>query len=238
MMRRAKISFVLTTIYFAFAASSLAAQGDMHFGDVPATTDLTPSQRTFAEAYLAALTGSDIERYKRLLHPATRACMNKDNADYFDMIFKRRVGKVATSPRLSVEKLPEKFEMFDAMSARGWIYTVRPTHAFYIELATRGASLSSIPVFGALDKGAWYEVLPCPSAMAMGDLRLTQQKNDPETAKVRELAASMRDPLRAEVLALLKADKPVRAARRYAEAMHVDLTLAARVVDALDLEKL
>lgn len=237
MMRRAKSSFVLTTILTALAASSLGAQGNMHFGDTPATTDLTPAQRTFAEAYLAAVTGSDIERYKRLLHPATRACMNKDNADYFDQIFKRRVGKVAASPRLSVEKLPENFDMFDAMNARGWIYAVRPTHAFYIELATRGVSQSSIPVFGALDKGAWYEVLPCPSAQALGDLRLEEQKNDPETAKVRELAASMRDPLRAEVLALLKAEKPVRAAKRYAEAMHVDLTLAARVVEALDLEK-
>jgi hypothetical protein len=68
-------------------------------------------------------------------------------------------------------------------------------------------------------------------------MRVTQQKNEAEAAKARQLAASMKDPLRAEILALLKQDKPVSAAKRYAEAMHVDLTLASRVVDALELEK-
>jgi hypothetical protein len=237
MMRRAQRLLVLTAVLTAFAGSSLAAQGGMHLGDVPATTDLTPSQRTFAQAYLTAVTGPDIERYKVLLHPATRACMNKDNADFFETIFKRRVGHVAVSPRLSVEKVPEKFEMLDAMNARGWIYPARPTHVFHIQVASRGTNQSEIMAFGALDNGVWYEVLPCPSAKALGDMRVTQQKNEAEAAKARQLAASMKDPLRAEVLALLKADKPVSAAKRYAEAAHVDLTVASRVVDALKQEK-
>ncbi len=64
-------------------------------------------------------------------------------------------------------------------------------------------------------------------------MRATQAKNEAEEAKARQLAASMKDPLRAELLALLKADRPVSAAKRYAEATHVDLMLASRVVDAL-----
>jgi hypothetical protein len=230
-MRRTKRWLVLTTLLTAFSASPLAAQ--IHFGDVPATTDLTPSQRTFAQAYLSAVTGPDIERYKVLLHPATRACMNADNADFFATIFKRRVGHIAVSPRLSVEKLPEKFEMLDAMNANGWIYPVRPTHVFHIEVASKGTNLSEISAFGVLDKGAWYEVLPCPTAKVLADMRVRQQKNDAEAAKARQLAASMKDPLRAEILALLKQDKPVSAAKRYAEVMHVDLTTATGVVDAL-----
>jgi hypothetical protein len=234
-MRRTQFSLLLATL-FAAVTPPLRAQINMHLGDSSATTDMTPSQRTFAQAYLTAATGPDIERYKVLLHPGTRACMNKDNADFFAVIFKRRVGHVAVSPRLSVEKIPEKFEMFDAMSAHGWIYPVRPTHIFHIEVASKGAKLSEIMAFGALDKGAWYEVLPCPSAKALGEMRVTQQKNDAEKAKAHQLAASMKDPLRAELLALLKADRPVSAAKRYAEATHVDLTLASRVVDAM-LEK-
>ncbi len=152
----------LAVLLAASGASPLRAQITLHMGDSSATTDMTPSQRAFAQAYLTAATGSDIERYKVLLHPGTRACMNKDNADFFDVIFKRRVGHVAVSPRLSVEKIPAKFEMFDAMTARGWIYPVRPTHIFHIEVASKGTKLSEIMAFGALDKGAWYEVLPCP----------------------------------------------------------------------------
>lgn len=232
-MRRAQLSLVLAVLLVASASSPLRAQISTRLGDSAATTNLTPSQRTFGQAYLTAVTGSDIERYKLLLHPATRACMNADNADFFALIFKRRVGHVAVSPRVSVEKIPEKYEMFDAMSAHGWIYPVRPTHIFHIEVASRGTHLSEIMAFGALDKGAWYEVLPCPSAKALGDMRVSQQKDAAETAKAHELAASMRDPLRAEMLAFLKADQPVSAAKRYAEVTHVDLTLASRVVDAL-----
>ena len=157
-MRRVPRSLVFATIFSVFATSSLSAQ--IRLGDAAARTEMTASQRSFAEAYLAAVTGSDIERYKILLHPATRACMNADNADFFALIFKRRVGHVAVAPRLSVEKVPEKYEMFDAMSAHGWIYPVHPSYIFHIEVASKGTKLSEIMAFGALDKGSWYEVLP------------------------------------------------------------------------------
>src|ERR1700694_4905391 len=130
-MSRTRSSFLLTTILTVFATSALGAQSRSRFGDTWPTTDQTPSQSTFANAYLAAVTGSDIERYKKLLHPATHACMNSDNADYFKKIFDRRVGRAAPNARLSVETLPAKFAMFDALTAQGWVYNVRPTHAFH-----------------------------------------------------------------------------------------------------------
>ena len=40
--------------------------------------------------------------------------------------------------------------------------------------------------------------------------------------------------LKAEVLAFLEQDRPVSAAKRYADATHVDLTTASRVIDALE----
>ena len=236
-MRTIKTLFVFTSILIASSALPLNAQMGMHFGNAPATTVLTSSQRTFAESYLAAVTGWDIERYKRLLHPATRACMNKDNAAYFNTIFDRRVGKIATNPILSVEKLPEKFEMFDAMNARGWKYDVRPTHAFHIDLVSTGPKQSAIAAFSALDAGVWYEVLPCPNGKALIDMRQAKLKDEAQWAKARKLAGSMRDPLRGEVLAFLKQDRPVSAAKVYSERAHVDLTLASRVIDVLEKEK-
>ena len=182
-MRTTKTLFVFTSILIASSALPLNAQMGMHFGNAPATTVLTSSQRTFAESYLAAVTGWDIERYKRLLHPATRACMNKDNADYFNTIFDRRVGKIATNPILSVEKLPEKFEMIDAMNARGWKYDVRPTHAFHIDLVSTGPKQSAIAAFSALDAGVWYEVLPCPNGKALIDMRQAKLKDEAQQQK-------------------------------------------------------
>ncbi len=236
-MRGTGRSLKLASILIASAAFPLNAQTGMHFGDASPTTVLTTSQRKFAESYLAAVTGSDIERYKALLHPATRSCMNKDNADYFKTIFDRRVGKAATNPVLSVEKLPEKFELFDAMSARGWKYDVRPTHAFHINLVSTGSNQSEIAAFSALDAGVWYEVLPCPNGKALIDMRQAKLKDEAEWARARSLAASLRNPLRAEVFAFLKQDRPVSAAKKYSEGARVDLTLASRVVDVLEKEK-
>ena len=233
-MRTTGRSLTFASILVASAALPLNAQIGMHFGDAEPTTVLTTSQRKFAESYLAAVTGSDIERYKRLLHPATRACMNKDNADYFKTIFDRRVGKVSTNPVLSVEKLPEKFEMFDAMSARGWKYDVRPTHAFHIDLVSTGPKQSAIAAFSALDAGVWYEVLPCPNGKALIDMRQAKLRDEAEWARARSLAAALRNPLRAEVLAFLKQDRPVSAAKKYSDGAHVDLTLASRVIDVLE----
>lgn len=236
-MRSSAKSLAISSIFVASIALPLDAQIGVQFGDVPPTTVLTTSQRKFAESYLAAVTGSDIESYKRLLHPSTRACMNKDNADYFQTIFDRRVGKDASKPVLSVEKLPEKFAMIDAMNARGWKYDVRPSHAFHIDLVATGRKQSALVVLSALDAGVWYEVLPCPNGKALIDMREAKLRDEAQWAKARKLAASMRGPLRAEVLAFIKADRPVSAAKRYAEATHTDMTLASRVVDVLEKEK-
>jgi hypothetical protein len=233
-MHRPSRSFFLATIVTALIASSLEAQTGMQFGDAAPTTVLTTSQRTFAESYLAAITGMDIERYKRLLHPSTRACMNSENADYFKLIFDRRVGKDAVNPRLTVEKLPEKFEMIEALNAHGWTYAVRPTHAFHIDLVSTGPKQSMIVAFAALDNASWYEVLPCPSGKALEQMRQAQARDAAEKVKARQLATALRDPLRGELLAFLKQDRPVSAAKRYADATHVDLSLASRVIDALE----
>ena len=235
-MQATQKAHFLASILIASAALPLNAQIGMQFGNTAPTTVLTTSQRRFAESYLAAVTGSDIERYKQLLHPATRACMNKDNADYFQTIFDRRVGKDSAHPILSVEKLPEKFEMFDAMNARGWKYDVRPTHAFHIDLVSTGPKQSAIAAFSALDAGIWYEVLPCPNGKALLDMRQAKLRDDAEWMRARQLAKSLHGPLRKEVLAFLEQDRPVSAAKRYSEARHVDLTLASRVIDVLEKE--
>ena len=171
------------------------------------------TSRTNSE-YISRYYGNDIEAYKLLLHPATRSCMNKDNADYFKTIFDRRVGKTAVKPVLSVEKLPEKFEMFDAMSARGWKYDVRPTHAFHIDLVSTGPKQSAIAAFSALDAGVWYEVLPCPNGKALIDMRQAKLRDEAEWARARIWRRRYATPAR-DVLAFLEQDGRI-AAKRYA----------------------
>ena len=47
------------------------------------------------------------------------------------------------------------------------------------------------------------------------------------------LAAELKDPLRSEIMALIKEGRLMSATKRYSEATNVDLTMAYRVVDVL-----
>jgi hypothetical protein len=170
-MRSTARSLVLTSILGALTASPLAAQAEMRFGHSAPTTVLTAAQTTFAESYVAAVTRMDIERYKLHLHSTTLACMNSDNADYFKLIFDHRIGKDTNHPRVSVERLPEKARVIDAMNARGWRYPVTPTHAFHINLVSTSPTRSTMVVFAILDDDVWYEILPCPSGHALDEMR-------------------------------------------------------------------
>jgi len=56
-MLSSKKSLAIASILIASIALPLDAQIGMQLGDAPPTTVLTTSQRAFAEAYLAAVTG-------------------------------------------------------------------------------------------------------------------------------------------------------------------------------------
>lgn len=232
-MQRPFRSILCTAILFATTASTVGAQVlRINLGG-DTTSILTPAQRAFNDRYLAAVTGPDIERYKALLHPGTRACMSAANADYFEVIFKRRVNNVATSPKVSVETLPDSVSLLKAFEAHGYLYPIRPTHAFYMDLVSTGPKQSSIAAFAVLDKNTWYEVIPCPTPKALDLMRKSKARDDSVSARARTLLGDLRDPLRAELLALLKQDLSVSAKKKYAEVAKVDMTTAVRVVDGL-----
>jgi hypothetical protein len=235
MIRSMRLGVAIGFAMLTIATPSATAQTTMRmqFGDTPPTEKLTMSQRTFATAYVRAVTGRDLRQYRRLIHPASLACWRPDNEEIFQDVFSRHQGLVVRDPRITVESLPPTLKLFDFMAKQGLDYPVRPTHAFYVDLstATDGRLLAAFSVL--LDR-SWYEVLPCPTAEAVVRYREKKAKDTADETKARELAASVRDPLRAELLALLKEGKSVSAMKKYAEVTGVDLAMARRVVKAME----
>src|SRR2546423_2827093 len=160
---RISLSSAVAAAVVTLVAVRGGAQG-ISFAGSPVRTELTPPEKAFVQSYVAAVTGTDIDLYKRLLHPGTRACMNAANAKYFDWVLKRRVGRQVRNPLYTVQTVPAKFGMFSALESQGYQYPVKPTQAFHMNLVTTGDEQSSISAFAALDNGKWYEVLPCPAA--------------------------------------------------------------------------
>ena len=220
-------SLIFTSIAIVALASQLGAQSR---GE---SSSIMPAHRTFAQEYVSAITSPDIERYKKLLHPRTRTCINAQNGDFFKSIFERRVNRTARNPQTRVEKLKD-FRMFHPTRSNGLSYPARPSHIFHIDLVSGGPRQSALIIYAAREAGIWYEVLPCPSSKSLEMMRESQRRDAAETMKARALADSLQDPLRTELLNLLQAEGPVSATRRYAEATMQDLTMARRVVKALE----
>ena len=232
-MLNSQKSSILALIVAAAFVSPLGAQELIGARDKSPVAQMTPAQQTFAQEYIAAITGSDIERYKRLLHPRTRACINADNADFFNNIFSRRVGRSAKNPRTSLEKITNS-AMFSPARSNGVSYPARPSHLLHINLVSTASKQYALSVYLVRETGLWYEVLPCPSAKSLVALREATRKDAEENLKARAMADSLQDPLRTELVNLLQAEGPLVATQRYAEATQVDPALARRVVKALE----
>lgn len=227
-MLRTRVS-VLAALLVTSVGSPLSGQSLTFKGGT--TIPFSPSQRAFAEAYLKAISGSDIRRYKELLHPATRACIeNEANTDYFSTILARRVRQDTAKPKMYMMAVAPEFPMFDYTAKQGLNYPVRPTHALNIDL-TQSATLLA---FVVSDGTRWYEVLPCPSAQALENMKQAKLKGRADNERARVLAAELKDPLRSEIMGMVKQRHLISAAKRYSEATNVDLTMAYRVVDVLD----
>jgi hypothetical protein len=234
-MRRIARGLVAGCAMVAAAVPSATAQETMRmrFGDKWPTADLTRSQRTFAKAYLRAVTEPDVRRYMRLVHPASLACRRKENEEFFADLFARHHGLSTRQPQVLVESLPPAALLFDFIAKQGFTYPVRPTHVFHVDVISTGDDQRRLGAFSVLVDGSWYEVLPCPNAEAAARYRTKKAQAATDDAKARELAASMRDPLRAEIVALLKEGKKVSAIKKYGEVTGVDLAMAKRVVEAV-----
>jgi hypothetical protein len=233
-MRSIDKTALYATILLASTIAPLNAQLRVKLGESEPTTELTPAQRAFTTAYIAAVTGPDISRYKALLHPGSRACMNPANAEYFETMFKRRTAQVAKSPKVSVQTVPDTVGLIRMMEASGLVYPARPTHAFHIDLVSTGPKQLTFSAFSVLEKGRWYEIVPCPTAKALEMMKAARARNDSLSARAKQLLKDLRDPLRGELLALLKDGQSSTAKMKYAEAAKVDLPTAVRVVNGLE----
>jgi hypothetical protein len=133
-----------------------------------------PAQQTFVREYMAALASKDVAALERQIHPASRACMNEANRDFFDFVFARALdSRPAASYQLTdVSPAPAGGPPFwPAGFAR---YPVRPTHQVQIDFETApGRHIALVRVI-ARSGGAWFEVMPCPTAEGLQAFRRRQ----------------------------------------------------------------
>jgi hypothetical protein len=190
--------------------------------------------RRFAEQYVAAARARDAERYRRLVHPKSLACITDETRDFYDDWTARafrwkwdgpyRIVAVRAVAKGAPPSLPRGMA----------VYPVAPTHQIQIDLEMSATRSASLVAEIAASAGVWLQVLPCPTAEGLTEFRSARQATVAQEARAHALTAGLAAPLRAELTALLKAGRRIDAMRRYAAASGEDITMARRVIDLLE----
>jgi hypothetical protein len=124
----------------------------------------------FLSKWMEAVQDKDPTAYRKLIHPSSKTCLSGEKEDFITRHVATKLAlEISESITLSSLKLPanaiETGEFFS--------YAEPPTHLLTVNLGSRSLSMGVL-----LDKGRWFEVLPCVSDKGMQMLRQQWSSTD------------------------------------------------------------
>jgi hypothetical protein len=192
----------------------------------PQTQESTPDLKNFAAQYVAAINTKDASRFEALYGSQSRACIAAEDKDFYN----------TTLHGLWREPIPANYTVtvsavnennLKAIETFG-NFPVKPTRELHID-HQQGDDLTSVVLYLIKENGRWVADQPCPTAEAI------KQFHDNRAARehYKTLAQSIRDPLRSELIGLLRRHETASAIDRYHQASGQDMQTSMLVLDAL-----
>ena len=192
------------------------------------------AQQKFARDYMAAVTSRDLAALKRLVHPASLACIDDTTRDFFDVLFGRQLRERPISTYRLTRVGPFKGAPSSLVPPEYVRYPVSPTHEVQIDFETGPNRSTTLIRAIAFTNGAWFEVLVCPTAEGLRVFRQRQQAAEQQRARASQLATAIQEPLLSELRQLLSQQHRMQAIKKYQEQSGVDTTTAVAVIDVLE----
>jgi hypothetical protein len=217
---------ILKTIAASVIGLALAGATQSQEGQ-PATGEL----KTFAAQYVAALNSKDSAKLLALQNPKSIACMTGENKDYYDFVLTASSReKVPVNYTASVLPLNEgNMKALESMGGRWPIQPVRELHIDY----QQGDDSGSVIVYLVQQNGKWTGDFLCVTEAAVKQFREGKADREAAMARYKVLADGIKDPLRSELIGLLRAHETGRATDRYREATGQDTKTSMLVMGAL-----
>jgi len=196
-----------------------------------AQSDDPKHPEVFARRYVDAVGSKNPERFKALLHPKCLACINAQNQEFYDSVFSNWLKEtIPANYKTTVEPVARDQWL---LLENELVYPLRPSHQVQIDFNTGAYSSTTEVLFVVYDAGRWQQVLPCPGPDTIAKMRVHKEESAKQDRRAQQLAANLPDPLRVELMDLLRKGQRVDAMKRYAAASGEDLTMAVRVVELL-----
>lgn len=192
----------------------------------PATVD------EFVRSYVSSINAHDLAANRALWHSKSRACINSDSTEFYDRAFKvsSRHGIPADYKFTAKPVGPDEKLGFEGYAT----YPVRPTQVVQIDY-TQGMENSGTVIFWLAQEGkGWAEVFPCATTDTLRDFKTRLPEIKANEEKTKALADAVPEPLRSELVALLRQGQSSTAATRYAEATKQDRATAMYVIEEME----
>jgi hypothetical protein len=186
--------------------------------------------KNFVTQYVAATNAKDTARLRSFLYTKSLACIMPENKDYYDAMASHIGEPIPPNYKFSV--MPVNEGNLKALEGMGQRWTVKPMQELHIDYQ-QGDDVGSYIVYLIHENGRWFQDFPCATDAAIKQYRDNAVANEAALAHYKALAADIKDPLRSELLGLLRAHETGRATDRYHEATGQDYKTSMYVMNAL-----
>ena len=189
--------------------------------------------KNFVTQFVAATNSMDIARQRSFLYPKSLACITSENKDYYDAMAKHTRDPIPPNYKFSLMAVNEG--NLKALESMGEIWTVKPAQELHIDYQ-QGDDVGGYVVYLIRENGRWFYDYPCATDAAIKEYRDNAAANEAALVHYKALASEIKEPLRSELLDLLRAHKTGTATDRYHQATGEDYKTSMYVMNALKAE--
>ena len=189
--------------------------------------------KAFVTEYVAAYNAKDAARLQALYDSKSRACITAEDKDYYD----------ATLALMWREPIPAKYTFtvsavnennLKAIETFGR-FPLKPARELHIDYQ-QGDDVGSVVVYLVHENGRWRADQPCASEQSLKQFRDEAPARKEREAHFKSLADAIQEPVRCQLIVLLREHKTGEAINRYHEASGQDTKTAMYVINQLALE--
>lgn len=189
---------------------------------------IPPDVRAFAAEYVAAFNAKDPARVQALNLPEARACITSANKDVYDELMSSYMrDSIAANYRLTLLPVNEGNLKALAQEASFPVHPDRELHIDYEYPHTRDGG--QVILWLVRRDGRWMMEFPCMTAQGLASYR----DSAADRQQYVTLAAAIQEPLRSQLITMIRAYQLGEASERYKQATGCDTRTAMLVINAL-----
>lgn len=190
--------------------------------------DAPPDVKAFAAQYVAAFNSKDVTRLQSLNLPQSRACITPANKDIYDWVLAMQTREPVPA-KYMLSWMPVNEGNLKALADIEY-FPVRPEHELHIDYQYPETNDGGqLVIWLVHQNGRWIGDFPCMTEHGV--------KNFRDNAAAREhykaIAAGIKEPLRSELLTMLRAHQTGEAETRYQKVTGSNMRTSMLVVNAL-----